>query len=99
MPNVAASDGSACSSGAPAPSHVLLAMGRSRDEADSTIRFSLGYATTREEVERAIEAVTAAVTRVRAMLGTTRLDHGPHIDTNNSDQPAVTGTLGGVAYV
>jgi cysteine desulfurase len=99
MPDVAASDGSACSSGAPTPSHVLLAMGRSRDEADSTIRFSLGYATTREDVERAIEAVTAAVTRVRAILGATRVGHSPRIDTNNSGQPAVTGTLGGVAHV
>lgn len=42
MPDVAASEGSACSSGAPSPSHVLLAMGRSREEADSTVRFSLG---------------------------------------------------------
>lgn len=68
MPGVAASDGSACSSGTPAPSHVLLAMGRSHDDADSTIRFSLGYGTTRTDVEQAIEAVTAAVTRTRGML-------------------------------
>jgi len=36
MPEVAASDGSACASGAPSPSHVLLAMGRSREDADAT---------------------------------------------------------------
>jgi cysteine desulfurase len=69
MPGVAASDGSACSSGAPGPSHVLLAMGRSRDEAESTIRFSLGYSTTATEVTYAAEAVKAAVGRVRTMLG------------------------------
>lgn len=68
MPEVAASDGSACSSGAPSPSHVLLAMGRSRDEADSTVRFSLGYATTPRDIERGVEAVAAAVAQVRSSM-------------------------------
>jgi cysteine desulfurase len=68
MPDVAASDGSACSSGSPLPSHVLLAMGRSREEAESTIRFSLGYATTKGEIEHTIEVVERAVREVRDML-------------------------------
>ncbi|MGW3073963.1 cysteine desulfurase family protein [Kitasatospora sp. NPDC001132] len=68
MPDVAASEGSACSSGAPSPSHVLLAMGRSREEADSTIRFSLGYATTIDDVERAVSSTVRAVQHVRAAL-------------------------------
>ncbi|MDF2254318.1 cysteine desulfurase family protein [Streptantibioticus ferralitis] len=68
MPDVAASDGSACSSGAPSPSHVLLAMGRSREDADSTVRLSLGYATTPRDIERGIEAVAAAVAQVRSSL-------------------------------
>ncbi|MFJ6212311.1 cysteine desulfurase family protein [Streptomyces sp. NPDC092296] len=68
MPDVAASEGSACSSGAPSPSHVLLAMGRSREEADSTIRFSLGYATTVRDVERAVSSTVRAVRQVRAAL-------------------------------
>lgn len=68
MPDVAASEGSACASGAPTPSHVLLAMGLSRADADSTIRFSLGYATTNSEIENAAHAVTRAVTQVRAAL-------------------------------
>ncbi|MFB9368959.1 cysteine desulfurase family protein [Kitasatospora albolonga] len=68
MPDVAASEGSACSSGAPSPSHVLLAMGRSREEADSTIRFSLGYATTTHDVERAVSSTVRAVQQVRAAL-------------------------------
>ncbi|MFY1677382.1 cysteine desulfurase family protein [Streptomyces sp. WMMC905] len=71
MPHVAASDGSACSSGAPSPSHVLLAMGHSRDDADSTVRFSLGYATTERDVERAVEAVVQAVRNVRAAMSAT----------------------------
>ncbi|MFD8296950.1 cysteine desulfurase family protein [Streptomyces bauhiniae] len=68
MPHVAASDGSACSSGAPSPSHVLLAMGRSREDADSTIRLSLGYATTEQDIERAAEAVVVGVQHVRTVL-------------------------------
>ncbi|WP_432097471.1 cysteine desulfurase family protein [Streptomyces sp. bgisy100] len=68
MPEVAASEGSACASGAPTPSHVLLAMGLSRVDADSTIRFSLGYATTEAEIEHAVRAVKRAVMQVRAAL-------------------------------
>ncbi|WP_234317772.1 cysteine desulfurase family protein [Streptomyces rimosus] len=68
MPDVAASEGSACASGAPTPSHVLLAMGLSRADADSTIRFSLGYATTDAEIEHAAQAVKRAMTQVRAAL-------------------------------
>ncbi|WP_434596634.1 cysteine desulfurase family protein [Streptomyces sp. A5-4] len=68
MPDVAASEGSACSSGAPSPSHVLLAMGRSREEADSTVRFSLGYATTPRDIDRAASSAVRAVRQVRAAL-------------------------------
>ncbi len=68
MPEVAASDGSACAAGAPSPSHVLLAMGRNREEADSTVRFSLGYATTKRDVERAVDATVRAVSEVRSAM-------------------------------
>jgi cysteine desulfurase len=68
MPDVAASEGSACASGAPTPSHVLLAMGLSRADADSTIRFSIGYATTDAEIKHAAQAVHRAATQVRAAL-------------------------------
>ncbi|WP_063129845.1 cysteine desulfurase family protein [Nocardia fusca] len=68
MPDVAASDGSACSSGAPTPSHVLLAMGLSREDADCTIRFSLGHATTSSEIEHAAQAVVRAVAQVRSAM-------------------------------
>jgi cysteine desulfurase len=71
MPHVAASDGSACSSGAPSPSHVLLAMGRSREDADSTIRLSLGHATTERDIEQAAAAVVAGVQHVRTLLAAT----------------------------
>jgi cysteine desulfurase len=68
MPEVAASDGSACASGAPSPSHVLLAMGRSREDADATIRFSCGYATTDRDIERAIHCTVRAVQEVRSAM-------------------------------
>ncbi|WP_093783100.1 cysteine desulfurase family protein [Actinacidiphila guanduensis] len=68
MPDVAASEGSACSSGAPSPSHVLLAMGRSREEAECTVRFSLGYGTTADDIDRAVASTVRAVQHVRATL-------------------------------
>ncbi|MEU9890129.1 cysteine desulfurase family protein [Sphaerisporangium sp. NPDC051011] len=68
MPDVAVSDGSACSSGAPGPSHVLLAMGLSYADAESTLRFSLGYATTNEHIDYAIAATVGAVQRVQTAL-------------------------------
>ncbi len=61
----AVSSGSACSSGAVEPSHVLLAMGQSREQARSSVRFSLGPGNTVEEVDRLIEAVVESVTHLR----------------------------------
>ena len=64
---VACSTGAACSSGAVAPSHVLLAIGLSPDNARSSLRFSLGRPTTNEEIEFAIAAIPAAVSRLRSL--------------------------------
>ena len=61
----AVSSGSACSSGAVEPSHVLLAMGLSPDEARSSVRFSLGPGNTVEQVDGLIEAVTASAAHLR----------------------------------
>jgi cysteine desulfurase len=61
---VAASAGSACSSGAPVASHVLAAMGFG-DLAGSALRLSLGRSTTAAEVQTAAERVRIAVSRVR----------------------------------
>jgi len=60
------STGSACSAGVPQPSHVLLAMGRTSDEARSSLRFSLGHTSTAEDVEAVAEAIGACVERARA---------------------------------
>jgi cysteine desulfurase len=65
--HVEASRVSACSAGVEEPSHVLLAMGRTGKEAEESIRFSLGRFTTETDIEAAIEDVSAAVTRVRAL--------------------------------
>jgi cysteine desulfurase len=58
---IACSAGSACASGAVAPSHVLLAMGRSPAEARETVRFSLGHASTEADVDAAVAAVRGAL--------------------------------------
>ena len=63
---VCASAGSACTSGAVEPSHVLTAMGVPRDEALGSLRLSLGVTTTEADVDRATEVIVDAVTRLRA---------------------------------
>ncbi len=65
LPGLALSSGSACTSADPSPSHVLLAMGRSRRDAQASLRFSLGRPTTLAEVEAAAEMVAAALARLR----------------------------------
>jgi len=58
---VACSTGSACASGAPTPSHTLLAMGLTERQARSSIRFSLSRNTTLIEIDAAIEAIARVV--------------------------------------
>lgn len=61
----AVSSGSACSSGAVEPSHVLLAMGLSADEARSSVRFSIGPSTTAEQVDGLVAAVEESAVHLR----------------------------------
>lgn len=63
----AVSTGSACSSGAVEPSHVLTALGLSRDRARASLRFSLGRANTREQVDALVEALVEAVAHLRRL--------------------------------
>lgn len=65
---IIASQGSACTAGGTEPSHVLLAMGLSRDDALASLRFSLSRETTEEEVDIAIETVAAVVKGMMAAL-------------------------------
>ncbi len=69
MPSIAASDGSACSSGALAVSHVLTAMGYDAERADSAIRFSFGHASVFSDAQLAASATAAAVKKVRSDNG------------------------------
>jgi cysteine desulfurase len=63
---VHAAVGSSCSSGASEPSHVLVAMGLPRERALSSIRLSLGYASTPADIDRALEVVPLLVSRLRS---------------------------------
>jgi cysteine desulfurase len=63
---VMAASGSACSSGAVDPSHVLLAMGIPRGRALESVRFSLGYASSRSDIDTALVVVPEVVAKLRA---------------------------------
>ena len=63
---IACSTGSACSAGVPQASHVLLAMGRSVEEARSSLRFTLGRTSTAADVDAVVDVIGPAVRRARA---------------------------------
>jgi cysteine desulfurase NifS len=65
---VAFSSGSACRSGSPQPSHVLLAMGLKREEAHCSIRLSLGHGNTEEEIERTILMFEKVIHEMRSTV-------------------------------
>ncbi len=67
LKGVSVSGGSACHSGATEPSHVLLAMGLSKERARASLRFSLLKTATDEDVTTVLEIVPAAVERLRAL--------------------------------
>jgi len=64
---IAASSGSACSSGSLDASHVLRAMGLESSLARSSVRFSLGAETTEEDIDHVLEVLPATVQRLREM--------------------------------
>lgn len=65
MNGICASSGSACAAGSIDPSHVLLAIGRSKDEAKGALRLSIDKDLTKEDADYAIAALKAAVSRLR----------------------------------
>jgi cysteine desulfurase len=67
LKGIAASGGSACSSGSISPSHVLVAMGVSPELAGAAIRMSLGALTTDESIDRVIEVFPALVQKARQL--------------------------------
>jgi len=67
MRGVAASSGSACTSGSLEPSHVLLAMSLSHEMSHGSVRFSLGRHNTEEEIDYIVEIMPPIVERMRSM--------------------------------
>jgi cysteine desulfurase len=67
LKGIAASTGSACTSGAPEPSHVLLAMGASRGQVRGAVRFSLGRETTQEELDHTVAVLGQTIRHLRSI--------------------------------
>jgi len=67
LEDIAASTGSACSSGSLEPSHVLLAIGLDPEIAHSSLRFTLGKWTTDEEIDRVLDVLPRIVKKLREM--------------------------------
>ena len=67
MAGIAASSGSACTSGSLDPSHVLLAMGLDHATAHGSLRLTLSHDTTAEEIDYVLETLPPIVERLRSM--------------------------------
>jgi cysteine desulfurase len=67
LQGICASTGSACSSASLEPSHVLLALGLSPEQAHGSLRFTLGRDNTEADVERVLEVLPGIVAKLRAM--------------------------------
>ena len=68
LDGICASAGAACTSGSTTPSHVLTAMGLTVDEARATLRLSLGWNSTPDDVDAALRLMPGLVRRVREAL-------------------------------
>jgi cysteine desulfurase len=69
MPDICISTGAACTAGAVSPSHVLLALGMSREDADSTVRISLGRHNTESEILQTVACIRATTLRLKMEMG------------------------------
>jgi len=68
LAGIACASGSACTTGTTAPSHVLTAMGLSRELATASLRFSFSRRSTSAEVERVMAELPGAVAQVRTLV-------------------------------
>ncbi len=69
MEGIAGSTGSACSSGALSPSHVLMSLGLRPEQIHGSLRLTLGKNTTKKEIDRAVSRIKETVTRLRKISG------------------------------
>jgi len=69
MAGVAASSGSACTTGALEPSHVLTAMGIDSDLAHASLRLTVGKGTTTADIDAVLETLPGIITRLRSLAG------------------------------
>ena len=67
LAGVAASSGSACTSGALDPSHVLMALGLTEAQAQGSLRLTLGTDTTAEEIDAVLDRLPPIVADLRSM--------------------------------
>ena len=67
LAGICTSSGSACSSGSLEPSHVLLALGQSADEARGSLRFTLGKTNTEKDITAVLNILPGVVERLRKM--------------------------------
>lgn len=65
-PELCFSAGSACSASAPTPSHVLLAIGLTHEQAEQSARFGFGRPTTMADVDDAVDILVEAIVRIRS---------------------------------
>jgi cysteine desulfurase NifS len=65
---VALSSGSACKAGSPDPTHVLLAMGRTPEEAHCSVRFSLSHKTTRKDIDFTLTALSEVLAEMESTV-------------------------------
>jgi cysteine desulfurase NifS len=65
---IAVSSGSACRTGQPEPSHALMAMGLSEEDAHCAVRFSLGHNNTQEEIEKTLDALKHIIKEQEAIV-------------------------------
>jgi cysteine desulfurase len=64
LEGIAVSTGAACNAGAAEPSHVLLAMGCTREEAGASLRFSLGRTTQEAEIDETLDVLARVIARL-----------------------------------
>lgn len=74
LDGIAASTGSACSSGALNPSHVLLALGLKHEQAHGSLRLTLGKYTTKQEIDLVVDNIKEVVKRLRKISGNVLAD-------------------------